>query len=410
MSALRVARLRAVRPQLSPRYQALRRRESTNAKPPPEPTTVTVTTDAAADLPPSPPPAAGSTLPPPPPPPRPSFYRENRLLLFSGTLAVTLGFLGASFVLSNLNPPPFPEPGSHGDDVLMADLQARIDTDFKVSVMRGKCLGAARQLKGDEGPGWVEVLPAASPASSQEPPPPPPPPPGDRRDEAEKPYTLITTPPLLQNLQGAGRLGVERVFWHRSDRQLLAVVWFGGGLSGWPGVTHGGLLATALSEKLQLAARLSEQEDRAGGVGVPPQDPLVAGPARTHARIHAPPSPPTSSSATAPAPASAPDVAQLTLNYRRPTRANSFYVVRVTPADHASRSSGGSQREAYTATIEQMSGAVCVEATAVVASSSSPLTGGGGGREVGRKVSEKYSQFKQTMWPSRQEQTSSAQN
>jgi hypothetical protein len=388
MSTLRVTRLRAIRPQLSLRYQALRRHESTNAKLPSDPTSTTATTTDAAEIP-APPPPAGSSQPPPP---KPSFFRENRLLLITSALAISVGFLGTNFVLSGLNPPPFPEPGSEGDDILMADLQARIDTDFKVNVMRGKCLSAARHLKGSEAAGWVEVLPETYDAASAE-------------TSAQKPgFKLVTGGLLTQNLQGAGRLGVERIFYNRSTRELVSVVWFGGALSGWPGVTHGGLLATTLNEKIALAAALAEQDQRSN-IEILPQN--VLGAARAHARIRAPQSlfHPAGRSLSSP-------IMQLTMNYRKPTKANSFYVVRVTPttatSDTAPTDKSRAPTQAYNATIEQLEGTVCVESQAEVEKSAEvPSSGGGSSIKSSsvKTVSERYTDFKQSMWPSRQGQT-----
>jgi hypothetical protein len=282
----------------------------------------------------------------------------------------------------------------------MADLQARIDTDFKVNVMRGKCLGAGRHLKGGEAAGWVEVLPTTHGQTIEDAP----------DTEGKKPdFNLVTGGPLVQNLQGAGRLGVERIFFNRSTRELLAVVWFGGALSGWPGVTHGGLLATTLSEKIALAASLSEQDERSG-LEILPQD--VLGAARSHARIRAPDSVflPAGTSPSLP-------ISQLVMNYRKPTKANAFYVVRVTPTSSSTTtttttSANNKSRtslQPYAATIEQMSGEVCVEGQAEVEGSAEvPGSDGGGGSKakagLEKSVSERYSDFKQSLWPSRQQQ------
>ncbi|TKA50474.1 hypothetical protein B0A55_12948, partial [Friedmanniomyces simplex] len=110
-----------------------------------------------------------------------------------------------------------PELGTHEDGILIADLNKRIDSDFKVKVLRGKCLGVAKQLKGSssEAGGWAEVIPPNNEET--------------RRGGNDE---------LVSHMQGAKGLGVERLFWDRSEKRLVAIIWLFGALSGWPGVTH----------------------------------------------------------------------------------------------------------------------------------------------------------------------------
>lgn len=240
----------------------------------------------------------------------------------------------------------------------MADLNRRIDEHFKVKVLRGKCLGVAKQLKGQEG-GWVEL-------------------------EQETPAPREA---LISQMQGAKGLGVQRVFWDRGEQRLVAVIWFGGSLCGWPGVTHGGAIATELSEKLELAAGLAEQNAHGVLAAATPQRLPGTG---NHARTFAP--------ATTPN-----EPAQLTLAYKKPTYANQFYVIRVVPAhleDEAAELASESYRgAAYEATLETEDGTVCVKAHARFA----PITAvqlvedavvGG--------VKHSYEHFREWMWPSRQ--------
>lgn len=49
-------------------------------------------------------------------------------------------------------------------------------------------------------------------------------------------------------------MGVFRVFWNEAEKRSISVVFFGGGLSGWPGVVHGGAIATVLDEALGTVA------------------------------------------------------------------------------------------------------------------------------------------------------------
>ncbi|KAJ8113705.1 hypothetical protein OPT61_g4220 [Boeremia exigua] len=60
---------------------------------------------------------------------------------------------------------------------------------------------------------------------------------------------------LLNALSGTRGLGVQRTFWNAETREMIAVVWIGGGLSGWPGVSHGGAIATIFEEAMVRMVR-----------------------------------------------------------------------------------------------------------------------------------------------------------
>ena len=57
-------------------------------------------------------------------------------------------------------------------------------------------------------------------------------------------------------MAGARGLAVQRVWWNERERRAISVVFFGGGLSGWPGVVHGGTVATVVDESLGRVAIL----------------------------------------------------------------------------------------------------------------------------------------------------------
>lgn len=338
MSVVRTCAPRAVRPYLSTRYQYLRRAESTASQP---------------------------TAIPTPAPPQPSFIKRNRSPIAWSSLALALGLMGGTLLTHTLAPPPMPEAGTHEDGILVTDLRKRIDEEFKVKVLRGKCLGVTKQLKGAEG-GWVEIMP----------------PPAEQMESSSRNG-------LVHQMQGAKGMGVERLFWDRSEHMLVAVIWFGGSLSGWPGVTHGGAIATALSDKLALAAALAEgNSDNFSAAAIPQRLPGTG----NHAKMFAP--------AT-----KLDEPAQLSLSYVKPTYANDFYVIRVQPSlpldqDPAhvvpSEPKGGHEFEA---TLETMDAKTCVKAKATFAPS-------GTLQRAEEKVVEvaktSYSDFKEWMWPSRQ--------
>jgi len=281
---------------------------------------------------------------------------------------MTLGLISGNLVVHTMAPPAMPDPGSREDAILMADLNKGIDNEFKVQILRGKCLGVARQLKGEEG-GWVEII---SPSAEEK---------------------MLRPDDLINNFKGAKGLGVERLFFDRTEKKLVAVIWFGPSLCGWPGVTHGGMLATELAEKMALTARLAENRGGALSAAAIPQRMPGTG---THAKMFSPTM-------------NSDEPAQLSISYIKPTYANNFYVVRVVPyympLDRdpqdivPSEPSGGYE---YVATLETMGGEICVKAMARFDPSDSFEIVEESANEVARTS---YGDFKDWLWPSRQKST-----
>lgn len=60
---------------------------------------------------------------------------------------------------------------------------------------------------------------------------------------------------LLDSMSGTRGLGVQRAFYNHETREMVAVVWVGGGLAGWPGVAHGGAIATIFEEAMVRMVR-----------------------------------------------------------------------------------------------------------------------------------------------------------
>ncbi|KAF2830024.1 hypothetical protein CC86DRAFT_286080 [Ophiobolus disseminans] len=60
---------------------------------------------------------------------------------------------------------------------------------------------------------------------------------------------------ILDVLSGTRGFGVQRAFWNAETREMVAVVWIGGGLAGWPGVGHGGAIATIFEEAMARMVR-----------------------------------------------------------------------------------------------------------------------------------------------------------
>ncbi|KAF1851746.1 uncharacterized protein K460DRAFT_362494 [Cucurbitaria berberidis CBS 394.84] len=60
---------------------------------------------------------------------------------------------------------------------------------------------------------------------------------------------------VLEAMSGTRGLGVQRAFWNAETKEMVAVVWLGAGLSGWPGVAHGGAIATVFEEVMSRMVR-----------------------------------------------------------------------------------------------------------------------------------------------------------
>lgn len=55
---------------------------------------------------------------------------------------------------------------------------------------------------------------------------------------------------IKESTAGARGYGVQRVFWNEATEELIVVIWFGQGTTGWPGIAHGGGIATLLKDAL----------------------------------------------------------------------------------------------------------------------------------------------------------------
>jgi len=124
----------------------------------------------------------------------------------------------------------------------------------------------------------------------------------------------LTTGPLA----GARALGgYQRVFQNAETGEVVTVVWFGGAIAGWPGVTHGGVIATVMDESLGRCA-IRQFPGRSGVT------------------------------------------ANLELNYLKPVVTNSFYVIRAVPEQ------GVTERKCWVqGRLETLEGRVCVESRAL---------------------------------------------
>jgi acyl-coenzyme A thioesterase PaaI-like protein len=123
---------------------------------------------------------------------------------------------------------------------------------------------------------------------------------------------ILSTGPM----GGARALGgFQRIFYNAETGEVVTVVWFGGALAGWPGVTHGGAIATMLDEALGRCAIWKLP----GRIGV---------------------------------------TAALQLKYLKPVVTNSFYMIKAAPQEDQSTDT----KQWVNGRLETVDGKICVEA------------------------------------------------
>ena len=207
--------------------------------------------------------------------------------------------MGSAFRMT-FAPPPLPEPGSDEDAQLLAVIRRKAEA-----------LPLVQELSAD--PSWKSwdaytTLPTDADAGA---------------DAAAR--DLQRRQRLTSGAMGGARgLAFQRVFRHADTGECVSVVYFGGGTSGWPGVVHGGALATVLDESLGRAA-------------------ILHFPSRTGV------------------------TARLELTYRAPTRAEAFYVVRARPVEDGEEKDGKkNDRKLWVeGAVEDLDGKVNVQAKAL---------------------------------------------
>ncbi|PMD60874.1 uncharacterized protein K444DRAFT_642776 [Hyaloscypha bicolor E] len=217
-----------------------------------------------------------------PAPPQPSLQPTPKRSLRPYIYAViffTIGLTAGQYVRLVLAPPPLPPAGSKEDTLMIEHLQKQAEK-----------LPIVQSLSTD--PKWTSYEAYSSVPDTEL----------SRR---------LTTGPL-----GGARAigGFQRIFWNKESGEIVTVIWFGGAIAGWPGVTHGGVTATIMDEILGRCA-------------------IKQFPAQTGV------------------------TANLELNYLKPVVTNSFYVVRAIPEK------GFTERKGWVSgRLETVDGRVCVEA------------------------------------------------
>ena len=179
--------------------------------------------------------APTSTAPPPPPatsppPPQSSPPKPRRpVLLYAWYGILLFGGVSAGLTVRNFFHPALPSPGSREDELALLALTSDADQLDVVKWMRSQ-IKAAADTEDSKGTGWIELDVKTHIAESKD-------------DEHS------TTRPLTsQTLAGSRALGIQRAFWNAETRELVAAVWIGTALSGWPTLAHGGAIATIFED------------------------------------------------------------------------------------------------------------------------------------------------------------------
>ncbi|OAL49922.1 hypothetical protein IQ07DRAFT_587607 [Pyrenochaeta sp. DS3sAY3a] len=191
-------------------------------------------------------------------------------------LGITTGLAARHYAA----PLGLPSPGTPADKAIVSSLSKDIDKLDVVKTLRSQSYNLHSDTAIRSGPGLSSNPPAG----------------GGRKISAYKGWMEVDLEfgregggmdGMLGVVNGTRGLGVQRAFWNAETREMVAVVWIGGGLSGWPGVAHGGAIATIFEE---VMAR------------------MVRGPEGEIDRIHRPTS--------------------LSVTYAKPTYSLDFYIVR----------------------------------------------------------------------------------
>ncbi|CZR51626.1 related to thioesterase family protein [Phialocephala subalpina] len=219
--------------------------------------------------------------PTPPPSAEPAPQRSLRPYIYA-TLFFMIGLTVGQYVRLVLAPPPLPPAGTKEDELMVQYLQKQAEH-----------LPIVQSLSND--PKWTHHDAYTS------------------LPEHERSHRLTTGP-----LAGARAIGgYQRIFFNQESGETITVIWFGGAIAGWPGVTHGGVIATIFDESLGRCA-------------------IRQFPAKTGV------------------------TANLELNYLKPVVTNSFYVIRAVPDQ------GATDTKCWvSARLETLEGRVCVEAKAL---------------------------------------------
>jgi len=146
------------------------------------------------------------------------------------------GGLAAGLTVRNFVSPSLPAPGSREDELTLAALNADVDQLDVVKDLRSQSYNLHEDTRlsasGEGGrKGWMELDVKGHILEAKD-------------NEAGHSTRTFTS----ECLAGSKGLGVQRAFWNAETRELVAVVWIGPALSGWPMLAHGGAIATIFED------------------------------------------------------------------------------------------------------------------------------------------------------------------
>jgi hypothetical protein len=149
-------------------------------------------------------------------------------------LGITTGLSARHFAA----PLGLPHPGTREDKIILESLGKDIDNLEIVQSLRSQSYNLHSDTALRSGPGLRDGSSGG----------------GGRKISAYKAWVELDLDfdreenGILGVISGTRGLGVQRAFWSAETREMVAVVWMGGGLTGWPGVAHGGAIATVFEE------------------------------------------------------------------------------------------------------------------------------------------------------------------
>ena len=152
---------------------------------------------------------------------------------------------------------------------------------------------------------------------------------------ASLPVEAKRTSMTARAMHGSRGLGIQRIFWNEEEKRLINVVFLGGYLTGWPGVVHGGAVATMLHESLERVANGPEFGGSlgSGGSGFRSGEGMV--------------------------------LQKVSFDYRKPTGAHAFYVVKaeVDLGEDGAQEPPGAGRKVKATLENARTGVLCAEAS-----------------------------------------------
>ncbi|KAF2753278.1 hypothetical protein EJ05DRAFT_209202 [Pseudovirgaria hyperparasitica] len=155
-------------------------------------------------------------------------------------ILLSIGYVVGESVRTFIRPPWYPDPGSPEDQIILDKIAHDIDELALVASMRIKTKSTTINADAEVG-AWRELF-IDNIAETESPE-------GTLPANPLTPRTITGTRTLtVSTLHASGLFGPQRVFYNSYTHSLVAVVWLGGNLSGWPNITHGGAIATLLDE------------------------------------------------------------------------------------------------------------------------------------------------------------------